>query len=166
MAIDDGDGMSILGRLIPPAAVAELELAFGLDGTIELSAADLCSAAQKGSGIPIPGLGGATLVVALVNGTRRLEIRNYRPDDRERLKARGAFSEVIAYKTRLFIPADRSHAVVEAILAMTQGVALTLAALRKEPSGEKLLERFPFFPRETTGEAPQMRRPSSPPPAA
>ncbi|MGB3928369.1 MAG: strawberry notch family protein [Sphingobium sp.] len=118
--IDDGDGMSILGRLIPPAAVAELELAFGLDGTIELSAADLCSAAQKGSGIPIPGLGGATLVVALVNGTRRLEIRNYRPDDRERLKARGAFSEVIAYKTRLFIPADRSHEVVEAILAMTQ----------------------------------------------
>lgn len=118
--IDDGDGMSILGRLIPPAAVADLEIAFGLDGTIALSAADLCSAAQKGSGIAIPGLGGATLAVALVNGTRRLEIRNYRPDDRERLKARGAFSEVIAYKTRLFIPADRSHEVVEAILAMTQ----------------------------------------------
>lgn len=118
--IDDGEGISILGRLIPPAAMAELETAFGLDGTVDLSAAELCAAAQKGAAIAMPGLGGAMLATALVNGTRRLEIRNYRPGDRERLKALGAFSEVIAYKTRLFIPADRSCEIVEAILAMTR----------------------------------------------
>lgn len=118
--IDDGEGMSILGRLIPPAAMTDLEAAFGLDGSVELTAAELCAAAQKGTGIAIPGLGGAMLAMALVNGTRRFEIRSYRSEDRERLKARGVFSEVIAYKTRLFIPADRSHEILEAILGMTR----------------------------------------------
>ena len=118
--IDDGEGTSVLGRLIPPAEMTELQAAFGLDGAIELSAAELCAAAQKGTGIAIPGLGGAMLASAVVNGSRRLEIRNYRPEDRERLKARGAFSEVIQYRTRLFIPIDRSNEVIEAILEMTR----------------------------------------------
>lgn len=118
--IDDGQGISIIGRLIPPSAMAELQSAFGLDGTVELTAAELGAAAQKGTGVAIPGLGGATLATALVNGSRRLEIRNYRPEDRERLKAHGVFSEVIQYKTRLFIPLDRSNEIIEAILAMSR----------------------------------------------
>lgn len=118
--IDDGEGTSILGRLIPAEAMADLQSAFGLDGTVDLTATEMIAAAQKGSGIAIPGLGGAMLAAALVNGTRRLEIRNYRPEDRERLKARGAFSEVIQYRTRLFVPLDRSNEVVEAIVAMTR----------------------------------------------
>jgi hypothetical protein len=118
--IDDGQGISIIGRLIPPAAMAELQSAFGLDGTVELTAAELGAAAQKGTGVAIPGLGGATLATALVNGSRRLEIRNYRPEDRERLKAHGVFSEVISYKTRLFIPLDRSNEVIETILTMSR----------------------------------------------
>lgn len=80
----------------------------------------MIAADQKGPGIAIPGLGGAILAPALVNGTRRLETRNYRPEDRERLKARGAFSEVIQYRTRLFVPLDQSNEVVEAIVAMTR----------------------------------------------
>jgi hypothetical protein len=60
------------------------------------------------------------LATALVNGSRRLEIRNYRPEDRERLKAHGVFSEVISYKTRLFIPLDRSNEVIETILTMSR----------------------------------------------
>ncbi|AOH85801.1 methylase [Sphingomonas panacis] len=118
--IDDREGTSILGRLIPREAMADLQSAFGLDGTVELTAAELSAAAQKETGIAIPGLSGATLATALVNGTRRLEIRNYRPDDRERLKARGVFSEVIQYKTRLFVPLDRSTEVIEAILDMVR----------------------------------------------
>ncbi|MCW2338172.1 hypothetical protein M2337_002405 [Sphingobium sp. B2D3A] len=113
--IDDGAGTSILGRIVAPAAVAELEQAFGLDSAIQLSAAELRAAAQAGNAITIPHLGGAVLALALVNGTRRLEIRNYRPEDRERLKALGAFSEVIQYRTRLFVPLDRADAVLEAI---------------------------------------------------
>lgn len=118
--IDDGEGTSILGRLIPAEAMADLQSAFGLDGTVDLTATEMITAAQKGSGIAIPGLGGAMLATALVNGTRRLEIRNYRLEDRERLKARGVFSEVIQYRTRLFVPLDRPNEVIEAIVAMTR----------------------------------------------
>jgi hypothetical protein len=42
------------------------------------------------------------------------------PGDRERFKAHGVFSEVIQYKTRLFIPLDRSNEVIDGILAMTR----------------------------------------------
>jgi hypothetical protein len=38
----------------------------------------------------------------LVNGSRRLEIRDYPPERRNWLKSCGAFSEVLAFKTRLF----------------------------------------------------------------
>src|SRR3546814_17734411 len=51
--IDDGQGISIIGRLIPPAAMAELQSAFGLDGTGELTASDLGPEAQKGTGVGI-----------------------------------------------------------------------------------------------------------------
>lgn len=100
--------------------MAGLQSALGLDGTGDLTATEMIAAAQKGSGIAIPGLGGAMLVTVLVNGTRRLAIRNYRPEDRERLKARGVFSEVIQYRTRLLVPLDRSNEVVEAIVTMTR----------------------------------------------
>ncbi|WBO21749.1 strawberry notch-like NTP hydrolase domain-containing protein [Sphingomonas abietis] len=114
--IDDGEGFSVLGRIIPPAGVVELESAFGLDGSIELTPAELRGSAQSGSQIAIPGLDGAKLTSALVNGTRRLEIRDYRPEDREHLKALGAFSEVIQYRTRLFVPLDRADEVLDAIM--------------------------------------------------
>jgi len=115
--IDDGAGTAILGRLVPPAAVADLDAEFGLGGKVTLGAADLCSAAQSGSPIALPGLGGATLASVFVNGKRRLEIRGFRPEDREHLKARGAFSEVIQYRTRLFVPIDNAVPVLDAILS-------------------------------------------------
>src|SRR3546814_19496671 len=59
--IDDGQGISIIGRLIPPAAMAELQSAFGLDGTVELPASALGAAAQQGTGVALAGLGGAML---------------------------------------------------------------------------------------------------------
>src|SRR3546814_17102668 len=97
--IDDGQGISIIGRLIPPAAMAELQSAFGLDGTVELTASELGAAAHKRTGVAIPGLGGATLAPALANGSRRLELRNYRPDKHQRLKAHGDSRMAVKYQT-------------------------------------------------------------------
>src|SRR3546814_19527487 len=74
--IDDGQGISIIGRLIPPAAMAELQSAFGLDGTVELTASELGAAAQKGQGVAIPGMGGAPLATAPGKGPTPLETRN------------------------------------------------------------------------------------------
>lgn len=113
--IDDGEGASILGRIVAPAAVEKLEQAFGLGGSIRLTPEEIIAAARHGDGALIPGLDGARLVSTFVNNSRRLEIRDFRPEQREHLKALGAFSEVIAYKTRLFVPADRAVDILSAI---------------------------------------------------
>jgi hypothetical protein len=43
-------------------------------------------------------------------------LRSAQPLDREWLKARGCFTEVIAYTTRIFVPVDRAEEVLAAIL--------------------------------------------------
>jgi hypothetical protein len=63
------------------------------------------------------GLHGARLVPAMVNDSRRFEIRDFRPQDREWLKARGVFSEVIQYKTRLFLPVGKAEDILATIVA-------------------------------------------------
>src|SRR3546814_2228796 len=84
-----------------PAALEKLETAFGLESSVKLTPAELIEAARGGDGTLIPGLHGARLVSTMVNSSRRFEVRDFQPQDREWLKARGAFSEVIQYKTRL-----------------------------------------------------------------
>src|SRR3546814_1317922 len=78
-----------------PAALEKLETAFGLESSIKLTPAELIEAARGGDGTLIPGLHGARLVSTMVNSSRRFEVRDFQPQDREWLKARGAFREVI-----------------------------------------------------------------------
>ncbi len=115
--IDDGAGSSILGRIIHPAAIERLEREFGLDGGIALGPEEIIAGARAGSGVQIPGLGTARLARVHVNDSPRLEIRDYRPEDRTWLKACGAFSEVVAFKTRLFLPPERARDMLERIIA-------------------------------------------------
>ena len=115
--IDDAAGTSILGRIVMPGAIEKLQSAFGLTSSIMLTPGELIEAARHGDGALIPGLHGARLVSAMVNDSRRIEIRDFRPQDREWLKARGAFSEVIAYKTRLFLPAGKADEILSTIIA-------------------------------------------------
>ena len=76
----------------------------------------MIEAAHGGDGTLIPGLHGARLVSTMVNSSRRFEVRDFQPQDREWLKARGAFSEVIQYKTRLFLPAEKADEILAAII--------------------------------------------------
>ena len=115
--IDNGAGTSILGRIIRPGAVEKLQAAFGLEQGIRLGARDLLTAVKAGDEVAIPGLGKARLAYVLVNSARRLEIRDYDADDRAWLKARGVFSEIIQYRTRLFVPVDRAVEILDAIIA-------------------------------------------------
>lgn len=114
--IDDAAGTSILGRIIGPADLEKLESAFGLASSIELTPDELIDAARHGGGALIPGLHGARLVAVPVNDSRRFEIRDFRPQDREWLKARGAFSEVIQYRTRLFLPPPNASELLAGII--------------------------------------------------
>lgn len=114
--IDDGAGTSILGRIIRPGAVEKLQTAFGLEQGMTLGARDLLAAVHAGDDVAIPGLGKARLASVIVNSARRLEIRDYDPGDRAWLKARGVFSEIIQYRTRLFVPVDRAFEILDAIM--------------------------------------------------
>ena len=115
--IADGSGDALLGRIVMPAAVEKLEGEFGLAASVRLTPAELIAAARSDGGVAVPGLDGARLVSVFVNNSRRLELRSAQPQDREWLKARGCFTEVIAYVTRVFVPVDRAEQVLAAIAA-------------------------------------------------
>jgi len=84
--IDDGVGGSILGRIIHPAAVERIQREFGLDGATALGPDEIIDGARSVGGVSIPGLGPARLARVHVNDSARLEIRDYRPEDRTWLK--------------------------------------------------------------------------------
>jgi hypothetical protein len=102
--IDDGAGVPILGRIIPSYAYDALEREFGLESNERLSVQEMIAGASAPEGVAIPALKPARLATAFVNDSRRLEIRDFPPEDRLWLKSCGAFSEVIRFKTRLFLP--------------------------------------------------------------
>ncbi|MFZ5700787.1 MAG: strawberry notch-like NTP hydrolase domain-containing protein [Pseudomonadota bacterium] len=115
--IGDASGEALLGRIVMPAQVEKLEAEFGLAASVRLTPAELVAAARADDGVPVPGLDGVRLHSAFVNASRRLELRGHDPLDREWLKARGCFTEVISYKTRIFVPTDRAELVLAAISA-------------------------------------------------
>lgn len=115
--IDDGKSLAILGRIIRPSAIQKLEHQFGLDGHVALSPDEILDGTRDGDGVTIPGWGDARLLSVSVNGSRRLEIRNFLPDDRDRLKAAGAFSEVVQYRTRLFLPPNSARDILALLIA-------------------------------------------------
>ena len=60
--------------------------------------------------------GGRQLRLARVMHTARIELTGFSDGERERLKAMGLFSEIIAWKLRLFVPNDATGHVVLARL--------------------------------------------------
>jgi predicted RNA methylase len=113
--IADAEGATILGRIVSPAGFEKLAAAFGVSMAIALSPAEIVEAARAREGIALPGLEPARLARVHVNDDVRLEVRNFPPARREWLKSLGCFSEIIAYKTRLFMPPSRAEAIVSAI---------------------------------------------------
>ncbi|MBD3744850.1 MAG: strawberry notch family protein [Sphingopyxis terrae] len=113
--IADDHGNSVLGRMVSPAGFERLAAAFNIDMAINLTPSEIVDAARSSDGAPIPGLEPARLRRATVNDERRLEIVNYPQGSRDRLKALGCFTEIISYKTRLFVPVRQAEAIITAI---------------------------------------------------
>lgn len=89
---------------------------FGLEDAVHLSPAELVRGASRAQGVSVPGLPGTSLVEVRVNGNRRFELRGFPASRMAWLKSLGCFTEIIALRTRLFVPGDR----VAAILATIQ----------------------------------------------
>jgi hypothetical protein len=105
------EGERIVGRLVPPAWAAN---AVTTDKPT-LSASDAFTALCDGN-IVLELEGGLQLRPARVMHTARIELTGFSNGERERLKAIGLFSEIIAWKLRLFVPNDASGPAVLARL--------------------------------------------------
>lgn len=108
------DGIARIGRAISPEQAVVLSARFqGGGGT----PAKLVAAAMAGDGA-VDLSRGLTLRARRVAGAKRLEVEGWRPEQVERLKAAGCFTEIIAYQLRAFVPVgERAEAVIEAIRA-------------------------------------------------
>jgi hypothetical protein len=96
-------GERIIGRKVPPAWAA----AAAATDRPTLSAEDAFAVLREGRTV-LELEGDLQLRAARVMHAMRIELTGFDPDDRERLKADGLFSEIIAWKLRLFVPVDAS----------------------------------------------------------
>ncbi|AOR81012.1 MULTISPECIES: strawberry notch-like NTP hydrolase domain-containing protein [Novosphingobium] len=113
--ITDAQGASMLGRIISPSGLAKVASAFGLDTSVRPSPAEIFAGAATSGGVFIPALPGASLRYARVADDLRLEIKDFDVARLPRLKALGCFTEIIQFRTRLFVPLDRALEVLTAI---------------------------------------------------
>jgi hypothetical protein len=113
--LSDAAGDSLLGRIVSPSGVTKVGKAFGVSTNGARAPADALRAVQSGEMLSVPGLDGADLARVRVNDAWRLEIRRFPAGRREWLKTLGCFTEIIAYKTRLFVPVDRAEMILQRI---------------------------------------------------
>lgn len=106
--ITDAAGQSILGRIVSPSGLAKVSAAFGIDMTIALSPIELVAGARGAEGVAINWLPGARLLRVHVNDEARLEIKGFPPSRLAMLKSLGCFTEIIQYRTRVFVPINRA----------------------------------------------------------
>ena len=114
--VSDNEGLSMLGRIIPAQALEELADGLGVDVDIKIPVGDIIAAARTRSGIAPAALEGAKLALSLVNGHQRIEVKDFPAHRLAHWKSLGCFSEIIAFKTRLFAPTDRAAEIITAMI--------------------------------------------------
>ncbi len=101
------DGQRIIGRRVSPAWVATTLAA----DAPKLSAAQVHALVLEGKTV-VRLSEGMELHRSRVMGAKRIELSGFSEAAKDRLKADGFFSEIIAWKLRLFCPADSSGIVI------------------------------------------------------
>jgi hypothetical protein len=112
----------MLGRIISPAGFEKVLAAFGVSMAISLSSHELVAGARMGGGVAIGFLPPARLVRCFVNNEARLEIKEFPVGRLAWLKSLGCFTEIIAFKTRLFVPVGRGAEILGAIESAMAGL--------------------------------------------
>jgi len=111
------DGRALLGRIVPRGDVNTLLGKLGITGAISLTPEEIVAAAWEGKTVAIGNNTGLTLQRRRVNGESRLELSGFDPRSLPTLKAQGCFTEIIQFKTRMFIPVSRAADIVSALSA-------------------------------------------------
>ena len=117
--IADKDGNSWLGRLVFDEHVVHLFTKLGLGRAENLSPQDIVKSAFSGRAVDISRPFPMTIRRALVNGTPRIELVGAPPQQIAMLKSAGCFTEVIQYKTRVFLPVQTATETLARLLPTT-----------------------------------------------
>lgn len=119
--ISDAAGTSYLGRIVLEADLGQLAKTLGVKIDVELDVAAVVRALEAANAkVLLPGTE-LTLVSAMVNDRRRIEVKGFSPERLAWYKSLGMFTEIIAYKTRLFLPAEAAPTIIAALAS--QGAA-------------------------------------------
>lgn len=102
--IADKDGNSWLGRLVFDEHVVQLFTKLGIDRAENLPPQDIVKSAFSGRAVDLARPFPMTIRRALVNGTARIELVGAPSQQLPWLKSLGCFTEVIQYRTRVFLP--------------------------------------------------------------
>ena len=110
--IVDAAGTSWLGRMVFPEHIGKLLSDLGVEAREPLSASETLRALQGGGSIamvrPVP----CELKRSRVNGSWRIEIAGAPASQLAWFKSLGCFTEVIQYRTRLFVPTEKAEAII------------------------------------------------------
>ncbi len=114
--IVDAEGKFWLGRMVFPEHVGKLLKDLGVEAPAPLSPSETLRAVQAGGNIalvrPLP----CELKRSRVNGSWRIEIAGAPASQLAWFKSLGCFTEVIQYRTRLFVPTEKAEAIITALI--------------------------------------------------
>lgn len=111
------DGHSILGRIVADRDVENLQRDLGVSGGAPLAPKALIATVMAGKPTTLNGLDQLIIKRSLVNGSQRIELVGAHPSRLAWYKAKGAVTEIIAPRTRLFIPPERAEAIIAELVA-------------------------------------------------
>ena len=97
------DGERVIGRVISPAAISSLYRNLGQDGVSSIGANEASARVVDGRSV-LQLADGLQLRRVRVMNDHRIELVGFTEGMRDRLRAMGLFSEIIAWKLRFFVP--------------------------------------------------------------
>ena len=114
--IVSADGTSIIGREVVAADIAKVSQTFGLENPVLPAPGELAALVlSSGTAQTLQSHDPLTVKRSLVGGEQRIELTGFAPDRLEWYKAKGCFTEIIRYRTRLFVPVADGPAILEAL---------------------------------------------------
>jgi len=114
--IVDKSGASWLGRHVHDLYVDATLEKLGVARKAQTDPAKIAAAILGGGTWKAPHPLNFTIRSARVNGSRRIEIVDAEAARIPELKAKGCFTEIIAYKTRVFVPTDKADQILASLI--------------------------------------------------
>ncbi|WP_420607396.1 strawberry notch-like NTP hydrolase domain-containing protein [Novosphingopyxis sp.] len=112
-----GDGRALIGREILASDLPDIATAFGLSDVIGPAVGEFASLVMaSGKSLEIRSHDRLNVKRSLVNGSQRLELVGFAGERLDWYKAKGCFTEIIRYRTRLFVPVTGASAILDAIV--------------------------------------------------